>query len=454
MFAPHLRALGWATSRTFEPIGLRLFDRVERRNIKGTFEWLLETQEWPRAEIERLQDEQLKRLFEHAHRHSPFYAQRLAEAGWSPGDSAVREALTKLPPLEKRDLQERLDDVATAPRWEGVRYLTSNTGGTTGRPTTFYVDYDARDRRVAGTLRDQTWLGLRPGDPIAYLGGSSLGVPRSAGLMERAKFLAKGQLFLSAWDLSDRALAGYADRIEAFRPKLLVGYAGALHTLASYLDRVSRTVRVGCVQATAEMLFDAWRPVIERAFAAPVYERYGTREVGDIAHSCARCGAMHVNDENLLLETHPETNEVFVTDLTNFATPFVRYRLGDGAELGPGDPGCRPGLTVLRSLQGRTMDVLETAGGGRVSAVILVHSLKDFPEIRGHQLWQPAPDRIQLLVQTDERPPADSIRKALEPHFPGVALEIIWVDEIPTSDSGKLRFVMPNSEYSGGGVLV
>jgi hypothetical protein len=100
------------------------------------------------------------------------------------------------------------------------------------------------------------------------------------------------------------------------------------------------------------------------------------------------------------------------------------------------------------------MDVLELPGGGRVSAVILVHALKEFSEIREHQLWQPSPERVQLVIASESPPPADAIRRALEPPFPGVRIEIVWVDEIPAAANAKLRFVMPNMEYPGAGVPV
>lgn len=443
-----------ARSRAFRHVGLGAFDLVTRRHVRAEYAWLMGTQELPRPEIEALQREQLGSLFEHAHTHSPFYRARLEGAGWTPGMPAGREVLAALPPLEKQDLQESLDEVSATPRWDGGRPIVSSTGGTTGVPTTFKLSMGARDRRVAAMLRNQTWIGLEPGDPVAYLGGSSLGVPRRARALERAKWAARGQLFLPAWDLSDAALEDYANRLERFRPRLLIGYSGALNTFACYLERSGRSVPVGAVLATAEMLFDPWRSTIAAAFGAPVYQRYGTRELGDIAHSCEGCGNAHMNDENLIVEVDPDTSELYVTDLSNYATPFIRYRVGDSGAVGPGEPGCRPGLGVLQSLEGRTMDVLDLPGGGRVSAVILVHSLKEFPEIRQHQLWQPSPDRVQLLVASPDAPPADSIRRTLQPHFPDVRIEILWVDEIPTNPNAKLSFVIPNREYSGEGVPV
>jgi phenylacetate-CoA ligase len=444
-----MRAIQSIQSATFEPVTMRFFDVVTRRGVRRAYRWLLDTQKLDRAAMVALQEDELTRLFVHAHEFSPFYRERLTAAGWRPGDRATLGLLRTLPALEKPDIQTQLDAVSTVGRWGGGRPIQSNTGGTTGAPTTFWVNSEGRDRRVAGTLRDQTWLGLRPGDPIAYLGGSSLGVPRSVSAVERLKWVARGQLFLSAWDLSDGALASYADQLERFRPKLLLGYAGALHAFARYLNATGRKVRIPAVQATAEMLYPEWREAIAQAFGGPVYERYGTREVGDIAASCATCGGMHLNEENVVVDVDEATGELHITDLTNYATPFVRYRIGDRGTLAEPDPACRPGLRRLDSLDGRAMDVLETADGGRVSAVILVHSLKDFPQIRAHQLWQPAGDRVQVVVAAAEEPPLDRIQDALKPHFGGTRLEVIWTHELPQTANGKLKFVVRDAEYDG-----
>jgi phenylacetate-CoA ligase len=167
-----------------------------------------------------------------------------------------------------------------------------------------------------------------------------------------------------------------------------------------------------------------------------------------MAASCVKCGELHVNDENVLLE-EADTGEIYVTDLTNFATPFIRYRIGDRGRLGEPLASCRPGLSRIVSLEGRTMDVLETAGGRRVSAAILPHVLKDFSEIRGYQLWQPTLDRVQILVAANTEPPRERIRRAFASHFDGAAIEVIWVDQLPTTAGGKLKFVVRDAEYAG-----
>lgn len=344
-----MKPLGSLYQAAFESVGLPVFDLVTRRKVNANYRWLLKTQWSSPEEIRQLQLAQLAKLLTHAHTHSPFYQERLRAIGWSPGDDATFEVVRSLPPLEKADLQDTLDDVATVGRWQSGSVRIASSCGTTGVPTHAYLDNDCLDRHQAMQLRDQTWVGVRPGHRIAYLGGTSLGVPRHVRLQKRLRTIARGQLLLSGWDLSDTALATLATRVERFHPKLLVGYAGSLHTFARYLERQGRTLPLPAVVSTAEMLLPTWRPVIERAFAAPLYERYGSIEVADIAHSCAACGTMHINDENVILDVDPVTSEFYLGALAGGpADP-----MGLGALLGRG--------ALLRRLRARRSGAMAAA---------------------------------------------------------------------------------------------
>lgn len=167
-------------------------------------------------------------------------------------------------------------------------------------------------------------------------------------------------------------LQQYADRLEQFGPQLLIGYSGALHALAAYL------VRLPAVLSTGEMLLSQWRPVIEQAFGSSIFDRYGSIEVGDIAHSCAACGAMHVNDENVMVHVESGSGDLLVTDLTTFATPFIKYRIGDRATLRHGPSICTRGLSEMVRIEGRSTDVLHLPGGRSISGMVF----RSLPVIR------------------------------------------------------------------------
>src|SRR5690606_25431630 len=143
-----------------------------------------------------------------------------------------------------------------------------------------------------------------------------------------------------------------------------------------------RSVIVG-----AEKLYPFQRKLIEEAFAAPVFETYGSREFMLIAAECDRHEGLHLTSEHLLVEILDEdgrptpageAGNVVITDLYNFGMPFIRYANGDRAIAGWSKCSCGRGLPLLRQVTGRRLDVLHSPDGRRIPGEFFPHCLKDF----------------------------------------------------------------------------
>ncbi|WP_204310603.1 hypothetical protein, partial [Escherichia coli] len=90
---------------------------------------------------------------------------------------------------------------------------------------------------------------------------------------------------------------------------------------------------------------------------------YSSEEVGSIGLECqANAGVYHVSTSNVLVEIIPAasvrtvsgtTGLVLVTHLHSYATPFIRYDLGDIATLADRCP-CGHDGPVLSNIQGRS----------------------------------------------------------------------------------------------------
>jgi phenylacetate-CoA ligase len=437
--------------RLFGPISVRTFDLLSRRRIYPTYEWLKRTQWCSVDEIKEIQRSQLRELLIHAWTYSGFYRKRLDVIGWAPGHQTEDPflSLSKIVPLEKLDLQLNLDEISTVSRWNPGRLAVWSTGGSTGNPTRLYIDLHTRDRRQAVQFRNAEWLGVHPGDRIAIFGGSSLGIGNGESRRAAVKALAKRRLLLGAWKLDPDTLDSYCDRLEVFKPQLLVGYSSALHQLADHMVRTKQLIDIPAVLSTAEMLLPKWAETIEQAFNSPAHNRYGSIEVGDIAHSCADCGEMHINEENVILEREEATGDLLVTDLTTFATPMLRYRIGDQVKFRPGPAPCGRALGTLVEIQGRSGDILELPNGQRVSSMVFAFTPGDTEGVRAYQVWQPDLTRLQVLIVSDCDEPAFQVLRELSGQFPNVHIEVMRVPSIQRLPSGKRPHLVKGKGFSG-----
>src|SRR3546814_3878705 len=80
------------------------------------------------------------------------------------------------------------------------------------------------------------------------------------------------------------------------------------------------------------------RGLVQRAWGVPLKDSYSCEEAGYLTMQCPDHEVYHVQSENVLLEVvdddgRPcgpgETGRVLITSLHNFATPLIRYELGD-----------------------------------------------------------------------------------------------------------------------------
>jgi phenylacetate-CoA ligase len=319
----------------------------------------------------------------------------------------------------------------------------------------FDLDSGSYERRMAGTFRGYAWASAGPGSRQLYLWGTS---PPRQPWAARAKTFLYDRLYnrkiLSAFELSDEAAPSFLWELAAWRPEVIVAYTNALYAFARSLKQralvppAPRSIVVG-----AEKLHPFQREFIEAVFRAPVFETYGSREFMLMAAQCERRKALHVTAENLIVEVVDDAGRavapgvegrVVVTDLFNYALPFIRYENGDRAVTG-GVCGCGRGLPVLAEVVGRQADMLLTPDGRRLPGLYFPHLLKDFPAVRQFQVLQDRLDEVvlKLVAPSASTGDLDRITAAAQSALgPRVRFSIERVGEIPLTAAGKLLVVV------------
>jgi len=413
----------------------------------------LERSQWFSVEeIKKFQEKRLRELLNHAYTNVPYYHRIFKERGLEPEDIKTTNDLLKLPSLNKDDIRNNLEDMM-ARGYEKFAYPGA-TGGSTGNPLNFYRDRSSYGYASAVKWRFSRWAGLDFGTRYVDLWGAPREVERNKRMRMRIRnLLVRNHLLLDSFAMSEENMNVYMERMKRFRPKIIRGYASAIYHFAKYLD--SRNIydfKLISVISTAEKLFEHQRDLIEKVFDCKVFSEYGCREVWLMAFECPTHSQLHVASENIVLELikkgkpvqDEELGEVHVTDLSNYAMPFIRYKNGDTAISKSEKCSCGRGLQSISSVEGRITDILQSTDGKYISAPGLTVVVKDFKNIKYIQFVQESLVCIKLnIVQGSAYSQVDSelLLERLRPYF-GDDMKIIpeFVDSIPRTPSGKVQF--------------
>jgi phenylacetate-CoA ligase len=460
---------------------------LNRKDILGRYRKLLESEQYSKDALRELQFQRLIAVLRHASRWSPFYARRCKEIGLVPEDIKTWEDIRGIPPLERQDvIEHRLDmvdvryrDSVTAAdqavqapglpryfaRFRRHRLVRNTSTGSTGTPTVFYEDGGTTALNWAHELRLKQWYGLAPGVKEARMSGISTEYVAKS-MRRSAREYLWNQMIIPGVFLSDREYEFSLRKIRKFKPLVLWGPTPALTGLARYVQRVNEDVapcRPDLVISWAAPLYEHEKKLLAEVFGCPVTNLYGSREVGHIAMICPH-GSMHVNQENYLVEIEgmgideecAGPGKILITPLIESPMPFVRYRIGDLAELGGSDCPCGRSLGVLKSILGRIGEVFETKDGRLIEPTFWCRAFmvgRQSQDVERFQVVYRSNDRILIRIvprasycaQTE----AD-LRRRMEQNFStGIQFEFEYLTDIKPQPSGKYLIVVNEIEQQG-----
>lgn len=415
-------------------------------NEADAFQWLTP------AQIKQYQDERLSKLIKHCWDNVPYYRRVWTELGLRPESIRRLEDLKRLPVLTKSIIRENYESlIAENHRGE---LISKATGGSTGEPLRFSHCRDAYDRRMGVMWRGYGWAGSRPGRRTLYLWGLDMDGPvTSENLKERLYHALFARKFLNSFALNDENLGLYAQAWNRYQPQVVVGYVTPMVDLAKYvLESGVKVHSPSSILTGAEALHEPQRELIEQAFACPVFNTYGSREFMLLASECEQQQGLHLSSDSVIVETvdsagetvMDEVGSMLVTDLHNFGMPFIRYENGDLAVRSDRACACGRGLPLLERVEGRVLDQIVTAEGGRLPGEFFPHLLKDSKFLRRFQVIQESLSELQLRVVVENgelsAEQESELRSLIASGIgPTMTLKIEVLEEIPVNATGKHR---------------
>ncbi|HKX10717.1 MAG TPA: AMP-binding protein [Stellaceae bacterium] len=404
------------------------------------------------AALAAVEAERLHRLAEHVARQSPLIRHRMEGAGLRPADLATPAGLARMPLLRRRDIQGSAASLycAEVPREHGAVH-EMRTSGSTGEPvvvrrtglTTLYWhalamrellwherDFSLRYASIRPTVSEQVVL-PNWGEPanLLYRSGPLLAIPITTEIGQQAKWLAE------------------------FSPHFLLSFPSVVDAIGRHLRlEGQRLPDLRCVKSIGETLSPRLRAEIETGFGVPVVDVYSSHEVGIIAVQCPESDLYHAMSENLVIEivdtegracAPGEAGRVAITDLHNYATPILRYEIGDWAE--SGEPcKCGRGLPTIRRILGRERNLVLMPDGSRRYPLVGFARFREVAPVVQYQVVQHAVEDLEMrlvveapLAASQESDLVAIVREALGFSF---ALRFTYFpDRIPTARSGKFE---------------
>ncbi len=413
----------------------------------------VEIAQWlPPEEIVNKQMEQLVALASHANRYSEFFRSRLQKAQLRPDDLNSLDRLRQLPLLTRREIQTSGKSLfcANVPK-SHLPVQETRTSGSTGEPVMVYKTAITHLFWMALTMREQLWHQFDfsgrlfliranihqpamqndwgPPANVLFRTGVMQGVPSAMDLREQLK------------------------RILDFRAIGICAYPNVIAGLMALCEESQvRIEGLKFIWTVGETLSLPLRQKIESFFGVAAHDNYSSQEMGVIAVQCPASRCYHVMSESLIVEVIDEhgqpcrageVGQVVVTDLHNFATPLIRYAIGDYAEVGRACP-CGRGLPALNRIVGRERNLVVKPDGSRSWPLTGFRKFRSIAPIIQYQFVQHTVQSIEVRLVT-ERPLSNAEEEKLRaPILEALGypftLSFTYFDErLPVGKNGKFE---------------
>ncbi|MGD0730952.1 MAG: hypothetical protein ABR956_06790 [Terracidiphilus sp.] len=418
----------------------------------------------PVEEISKNQAARMRDLLVHAWRHCDFYHERFASVGLTNESDLVIDNIAVIPTLSKKEIQENfeglLSKVGNRKNWR-----ENSSGGSTGQTVVLMQDPQYREESRASTFVSDAMQGWKFGNRTALLWGAARDTDPMMSLGGRVVRLLQNMRVYNSFDMGPEKMLQYHRDMEAYQPDNIIAYAGSAYLFAKFL--LDAQLKPGYPRASiitsAETLTDDMRATIEECFGMPVYNRYGSREVGMIGTECSCHSGLHLHldkyTETLDLECDEpvwgEPGFVTITLFSNWAMPLIRYKIGDVGILGRELCECGVNTPKFSKILGRSSDFIVSPSGNMIHGEYFTHVFYGQRNIRQFQFVQETPTSFKVrIVKDGELDPnqLDHIRKEIEEVLgEGSKIQFEFPAHIPPAPSGKFRFTISNVVTQHGG---
>ncbi len=404
--------------------------------------------------LERYQREKLKRILMHAYKKVPYYHNALK--GIVRNGNVDLSRFSKIPILTKEIMRKEGKKLYSTD-YKKRGFYNNSSGGSTGEPVKFIQDKDYYEWTVANKLYyKKSFGGQEIGEKELRLWGSERDILYGKEKLSiRIKMYLYNRKELNSFKMSKDDMKRFVKVWNRYKPRWVEAYAQSAFEFARFIkkNRIKIYSPKG-ILTSAGTLYPDMKETIKEVFRCNVFNRYGSREVGDMACSCSKDEGLHLSIWNHYVEIlndklepckSGEIGKIYVTTLNNYSMPLIRYNIGDIGE--PSDKrfcSCGRKIPLIKSVRGRDVNLFKTKKGDLIDGEFFTHLFYLQPWVTKFQVVQEDYEKIKIrVIGIENKKEMKRIEEAIKKVM-GSKCEITWkfVKEIKPLKSGKFLYTI------------
>lgn len=415
------------------------------------------------------QFKQLQQLLFFAQKNSPFwrarFKQQQLDRSWIKNLTPL--TFSQLLPLKRQELQKDINQIkASNPPKEHGPLNEARSSGSTGTPIITFGTGITQLFWDAFSIREHLWqqrdfnltlaaIRSLPKDKARAPDGD---ISKGWGSAVSKVFEAGPSVLLN---VDEPINVQYAWLLK-HQPSYLITHPSNLMALAWYAGgQAQKLHQLKQIRTVGETVSSVLREAVRSTFNCEIADMYSCQEAGYIAIQCLEEGNYHVMSEGIYLEVVDDQGlpvaagqqgRVLITSLNNFATPLIRYEVGDMAIMGL-PCGCGRGLPVIKKILGRVRNMLVLPDGSIKWPYLSYALFVEEADIRQFQLIQHSLELVELCyvskqVATQQQKKAITNILTTTLGYP-FDIKFTHMKKIKRSKSGKHEDFISHVPYRG-----
>ncbi len=414
------------------------FDFIKKQPIKKSLKSISIINHKPKSKLSvQTKTKYLENILNHAVSTTSFYE-----------SFKLYDTLQDFPIINKNIIRDSFKEFCSS-KYSSKNTIKVSTSGSTGSPFTVLHDKKKRNRNTADTLYFAEKAGYEFGQKLIYIKIW----PDRISFKKLIILKLKNIYPQSVFRLDDNDILLLIKKINASNEKVsLIGYSSAFNSICKYIDTAKvkpKNDAVVSIITISESLNEYTRSSLKKYFGVVPISRYSNNENGIIAQQEKNQNNFFIINESSYFIEILDLNDdksvpkgvlgrIVITDYHNYAMPLIRYDTGDVGVLGVNDKGSQ----VLKSVEGRILDLIYDTNGNRVPSHISA-KLCNYGEYKQFQLIQSGEKDYKIKLNSIHKIDETKMLKEFKGYFGEDANILIeYVNQIPLLASGKRREVL------------